>query len=163
MQQQMPMNYNYYPYQYQPSMQGYVPNPYLDRLTQLQQFQQSLQPQQQIQQPTGIIGKVVNDFSSIAVNDVPMDGRPAIFPKADMSEIQAKSWGSDGKILTTVYKPVLDNGTINSDETATLPADISNAIMQRFDDIAQRIERLEHSVTTITNPTSVDKKGADSK
>ena len=62
MQQQMPMNYNYYPYQYQPSIQNYTPNPYSDRLAQLQQFQQSLQPQQQIQQPTGIIGKVVNDF-----------------------------------------------------------------------------------------------------
>ena len=102
---QMPqMNSNY---------QMPVPNPYMDRMAQLQQYQQNLQPAQMPgtypQQPQGIIGRSVNDFSEITANDVPMDGRSAVFPKNDMSEIQVRTWGNDGKIIATSYKPILEH------------------------------------------------------
>lgn len=89
-----------------------VGNPYIDRSSQMQQFQQGQQilPTQipvGYQQP-GLIGKVVNDVSMVSPNDVPMDGNIAIFPKNDMSEIYCKQWKQDGTIQTVVYKPILE-------------------------------------------------------
>ena len=55
---------NYFPTQqpYNPYGQQYMPNPYMERMAQLQQFQQSLQPQQQ---QIGITGKVVESIAGV--------------------------------------------------------------------------------------------------
>lgn len=85
-----------------------MPNPYMERMNQLQNYQQSLQqPVQQIPQAQGLVGKMVNDVSVVSPNDVPMDGNVAIFPKNDMSEIYCKQWKQDGTIQTVVYKPAM--------------------------------------------------------
>ena len=129
-----------------------MPNPYMDRMAQLQQYQQNLQPAQMPgtypQQPQGIIGRAVNDFSEITANDVPMDGRSAIFPKNDMSEIQVRTWGNDGKIITTSYKPILecqnqmaDISILESEKLKIgLSDDVTDAFMKRFDDIEKRLD-----------------------
>lgn len=113
------------PYQQNFSQPLQVQNPYMDRMVQLQQYQQGLQMQptqmlgaSQIPQPQGIIGKVVGDFSEITANDVPMNGTSAVFPKNDMSEIQIRTWGADGKIQTISYKPILEK---NKAEGTNIP------------------------------------------
>lgn len=80
---------NQYPQNFNQPMQAQ--NPYMERMAQLQQYQQNLnmfpsqmsgtsQPQPQ-PQPQSIICKSVADATSVSPNDVPMDGNPAVFPK----------------------------------------------------------------------------------
>ena len=137
-----------------------MPNPYMDRMAQLQQYQQNLQPAQipgtYPQQPQGIIGRSVNDFSEITANDVPMDGRSAVFPKNDMSEIQVRTWGNDGKIITTSYKPILEHQNQMADISILeseklkigLSDDVTDAFMKRFDELEKRIDDLMPKKTT---------------
>ena len=163
---QMPqMNSNY---------QMPVPNPYMDRMAQLQQYQQNLQPAQMPgtypQQPQGIIGRTVNDFSEITANDVPMDGRSAIFPKNDMSEIQVRTWGNDGKIITTSYKPILEHQNQMADISILeseklkirLSDDVTAAFMKRFDDIEKRLDEFVTKSAAKTSTSRV-KKEADAE
>lgn len=160
-----------------PQMNNYgqmMPNPYMDRMAQLQQYQQNLQPAQipgtYPQQPQGIIGRAVNDFSEITANDVPMDGRSAIFPKNDMSEIQVRTWGNDGKIITTSYKPILDHQNKVSDVSILeseklkigLSDDVTDAFMKRFDDIEKRLDEFVTKSATKTSTSRV-KKEADAE
>ena len=57
-------------------------------------------------QTVGISGRYVNDFSEINASDIPMNS-PAIFAKADKSEIQLREWNANGQITTKVYKTVV--------------------------------------------------------
>ena len=110
-------------------------------------------------QPT-LVGKVVGDFTEIVANDVPMDGRSAIFPKYDMSEIQVRSWGADGKIKTTSYKPISaqnnpDTNNLSYDNQNVkieLSDNVTEVFMQMFNDIVNRLDLLEKS---ITKPTQI--------
>lgn len=149
----------YQPYQpYQP--QSTMPNPYMDRLAQLQ----AQQAQMQSQQPN-IIGKSVNDFVEITANDVPMDGRYAIFPKNDMSEIQIKTWGADGKIQTISYKPIIGENntpTVNNDiMQVNIPDELINAIMARFDDITERLDKMDKTIKPSTTSRTKKEGNAD--
>lgn len=151
------------PYQTTPMMNNnYMPmqNPYADRMNFLQNYQQSLQqPIQMNQQPmpqqiAGINGRIVQAVENINANEVPMDGSMAFFPKQDMSEIYVKGWNADGTIKTIVYKPQIDNKSMqavnNSLDTEKLKIDLSEqataGIMQRFDDLSAKIEQLENKV-----------------
>ena len=160
-----------------PQMNNYgqmMPNPYMDRMAQLQQYQQNLQPGQipgtYPQQPQGIIGRSVNDFSEITANDVPMDGRSAVFPKNDMSEIQVRTWGNDGKIITTSYKPILEHQNQMADISILeseklkigLSDDVTDAFMKRFDDIEKRLDDFITKSAAKTS-TSRTKKEADAE
>lgn len=122
---------NYPPFSYQPQM-----NPYQQQnnyqpmqsqyIPQMGQYQQNFQPQiQQIQQPIGLVGRAVNDFSEIKADDVPMNGTPAIFVKNDMSEIEVRIWGKDGLIRPTSYKPILEQNTA---ENTNIPQMDFNAL-----------------------------------
>lgn len=167
------------PYQnFYPQMNNYgqmMPNPYMDRMAQLQQYQQNLQPAQMPgtypQQPQGIIGRTVNDFSEITANDVPMDGRSAIFPKNDMSEIQVRTWGNDGKIITTSYMPILEHQNKVADVSSILESeklkiglsdDVTDAFMKRFDDIEKRLDEFVTKSAAKTSTSRV-KKEADAE
>jgi len=71
--------------------------PYQSYLQQQAPMQQTFVPQPNV--PTSSLsGRVVNDFNEITINDVPMSGQYAYFPKADMSEIQVRRWKPDGTI-----------------------------------------------------------------
>lgn len=50
-----------------------------------------------------IPGKFVQDFREITPRDVPMDATPAVFVKADMSEIQVCQWDKSGGIVPYTY------------------------------------------------------------
>lgn len=155
----------YYPQMNNYNQQYNPQQPYMERLAGLQQFQQSLQaqqPQQQFQEmPMGISGRVVPSAEAIAANDVPMDGSVAFFPMQDMSQILAKSWNADGTIKTVIYKPFVENQTnlssANEKMNVGLSDDITQAFMQRFDDILNKISQLEQSLTKPLTKTTASK------
>lgn len=98
-----PNYFNQYPYQQQ-FAQTMQPVPYVDRYSQMQAQQNMQQPQAQ-PMAIGINGRIVDDFSVITANDVPMDGNGAIFVKKDGSEIQIRNWTAQGTIATSRFKP----------------------------------------------------------
>lgn len=134
-------------------------NPYMDRMAQLQQYQQNLQPQFQQSQQQGIVGKIVNDFSELTANDVPMNGSAAFFPKADGSELQVRSWTANGTIQTTVYKPVQQE---NSVEATNIPQNDFNALNEDVralrEDIKGVREMIEKSMEVSSPKTARGKK-----
>lgn len=141
-------------------------NPYMDRMSQLQQYQQNLQMPQQIPaiqqtvQPIGLVGRPVNDFSEIKADDVPMNGTPAIFIKNDMSEIEVRVWCKDGLIRPTSYKPVLEQSQVETTNTPQMDFNALNEDMKALrEDIIARLDRLEQSMTVPTTKAARGKKG----
>jgi hypothetical protein len=110
------------------------------------------------QQPQGISGRVVNDFNEVVANDVPMNGTYAFFVKQDMSEIQARAWSADGKIVPIVFKPVFDNNphiSIQNTEKSVLGANMD--VTGVLEEIKERLTSIEESM----NKTSRRKKEVD--
>lgn len=135
----MPMQYQ--PMYGQPQMQ----TPYMDRLSQLQAMQQSMQPQPQPQQFTGLNGRIVESAEGIVASDVPMDGTFAIFPKRDMSEVYIKYWTGEGKIATVLFKPISDphpntcppsDASFRFDELST----VLGGLYDKVDNLSTRID-----------------------
>ena len=104
-------NPNYYA-QYMQNQQPYV-NPYLQRMENLQQFQQTLNPAP-VQNQFPALGKIVESMDIVKVTDIPMDGNMYYFPKADGTEIYGKQFGMDGKTRILTFKPLLEDDTNNS-------------------------------------------------
>lgn len=170
----MPQYPNYSPIinPYQQMTYPQFNSPYMERTNYMQQYQQNLQPVQQqnvpvqTQQPTGITGRTVQSVEQITANEVPMDGSLAFFPRQDMAEIYAKQWNADGTIKTVIYRPVMDN-VVNSqgnnpNQQITIPDDVTQAFMNRFDELSGKIEQLENSLTkssTNARKTSTKKDG----
>lgn len=143
------------PYQnFYPQMNNYgqtMPNPYMDRITQLQQYQQNLQQpmQQQVMSGPGqqmnVIGKIVDSIDSVKATDVPMDGNMYYFPKADGTEIFSKQWLPNGQTRILTFKPVFDDDTNNVSSTEEklnirLTDEATEVFMKRFDDIEKRLD-----------------------
>lgn len=156
---------------YQQTTYPQINNPYMERMNYMQQYQQNLQmPQQnvQVQQPQtmSIAGRTVQSLEQITANEVPMDGSLAFFPKQDMSEIYAKQWNADGTIKTVIYRPVMDN-TVNSQASnqnrqISLSDDVTQAFMNRFDELSNKIEQLEQAIAkplTAQRKTTTKKDG----
>lgn len=128
-------------------MQPYI-NPYLYQQYQQPQYNNQYSSyQQQYQQPAQTMsGRIVNDFSEITANDVPMDGSQAIFLKRDGSEIQTRSWNANGQITTTSYKPILDDLTAKTDNLPSnaekLKNDLLDELVGVFDDRFLKLEKL---------------------
>lgn len=106
---------------------------------------------QPVQTQPQITGKIVDDFNLITANDVPMTGEPAVFIKRDMSCIQLRKWGNDGRIYTSAYNPIqtgldmqTDNLTTNTDKTA-------------LDGLNERLTAIEEKIDKLIKPTA--KKG----
>ena len=157
--------------QYYPQMNNYgqqynPQQPYMDRLTGLQQYQQTLQ-QPQMQMPVGLNGKIVDSVEQITANDVPMDGSVAIFPKKDMSEIYLKSWTPNGTIATVVFKPALDEQTNSVSAQPEMKIGMDNEVtevfMQRFDELKTKLEELEQSMTKPMTKTTISRTKKESE
>lgn len=147
-------------------------SPYMERMNYTQQYQQNLQPVQQqsvpvqTQQPIGITGRTVQSVEQITANEVPMDGSLAFFPRQDMTEIYAKQWNADGTIKTVIYRPVIDNAVNsqgnNQNQQITIPDEVTKVFMDRFDELSNKMEQLENSLTkssTNVRKTSTKKDG----
>ena len=152
----------YYP-QMNNNYQMPMQNPYMERMAQLQQYQQSLQqPMQNIvsnqipganQQYTPM-GKIIENVDVLKTTEVPMDGNIYYFPKADGSEIYSKQWLANGTTRILTFKPVFeDNTNTLSSDTEKLKIGLSDEVtdtfMKMFDELEKRIDDLMSKKTTV--------------
>lgn len=121
-------------------MQPY-PNPnYFNQLnTPYNPPMQYMQPA--IQQPNQL-AKIVQNYNSITVGDVPTDGTPAFFVLSDYSEIQSRRWTEDGRITAATYK-------------------IQTAPEEKVDPFQKIIERLDAIEEKLTPKTRRKEASAD--
>ena len=128
-------------------------NPYMDRMGQLQQYQQSLQQPMSPSQIPGtnqqmnVIGKIVDSIDVVKATDVPMDGNIYYFPKADGTEIFGKQLLSNGQTRILTFKPFVgDDANIQTQNEEKVKIDLSDdvtkAFMDRFDNIESKIEEI---------------------
>ena len=123
-----------------------MPNPYMDRMAQLQQYQQSLQ-QPVSQAQMSAIGKIVDSIDVVKATDIPMDGNAYYFPKADGTEVYCKQWLQNGTTRILTFKPVFEDNPNNvSSDTEKLKIGLSDEVtdvfMKRFDELEKRIDDL---------------------
>ena len=143
------VNPNYYA-QYQQQI-----NPYMQRMENLQQFQQALQQPPTFQNNFSVISKVVENIDMVKVADIPMDGNMYYFPKADGTEIYTKQFGMDGRTRILTFKPVLDENPNNlPNEEEKLKIDAFNDVLMG---IQKDIKELAEKVDKITKPSRTKK------
>lgn len=147
-------------------------NPYMDRVSFWQQYQQNMQqpiPQAQMTQQNQMIntvGKMVDSIDVVKATDIPMDGNMYYFPKADGSEIFSKQWLANGQTRILTFKPVLDVGQDNSaseceKSNTGISEDVTEVLMKRFDDLENRIDELMTKSMTKTTNSRTKKDGAE--
>ena len=127
-------------------------NPYIDRMAQLQQYQQSLQQPLVPAQMSGAnqmsaLGKMVDSIDVVKATDIPMDGNTYYFPKADGTEVYCKQWLQNGTTRILTFKPVFEDNPNNSSPDTekikiSLSDEVTDVFMKRFDDIEKRIDDL---------------------
>ena len=137
-QTQQPIN------QFYQGQQPYMQNPYMQRMENLQQFQQAIQPQQQFTP----LGKIVDSVDIVKATDIPMDGNMYYFPKADGSEIFGKQWLANGQTRILTFKASLDeegNNLSNEAEKFKIDAfnELTDTFQGMFDTVIERIDKLE--------------------
>lgn len=153
-------NPNYYAQYLQPQ-QPYV-NPYLQRMENLQQFQQTLNPAP-VQNQFPALGKMVESIDMVKATDIPMDGSTYYFPKADGSMVFAKRWLPNGTTEVTSYKPYLE-------ENEPKPSNVSSediktqfgAFCEVLEGIQNDLKVLNDKVDRISKPAK-QKGGADNE
>lgn len=147
------INPNYfaqYPQYFQPQPQT---NPYMQRMENLQQFQQALQQQPQMQtvqyQP---LGKVVDGIDTVKATDIPMDGNVYYFPTADGSAVFGKQWTMDGKTRILTYKPFEEpnHNEVSSEQKESILEDfrvVLEGIQMDIQTLNDKVDRLGKSKT----------------
>ena len=135
---------------YQPIQQY---NPYLQRMENLQQFQQAIQQPMVPASMSGAtqfspFGKVVESMDIVKVTDIPMDGNVYYFPKADGTEIYSKQFMPNGQTRILTFKPVLDdnpNTLSNEEEKMKISAleNVTTLFQEKFDTINDKIDKIE--------------------
>ena len=133
-------------------------NPYMDRMAQLQQYQQSLQQpivptQTPVSNQMSALGKMVDSIDVVKATDIPMDGNTYYFPKADGTEVYCKQWLQNGTTRILTFKPILEDNTndLSSDTEKlkiSLSDDVTEVFMKRFDELEKRIDDLMPRKTT---------------
>lgn len=145
------MNYNY-GYQQQ--------NPYLQRMENLQQFQQTIQ-QPIMNAPMSVanqfvpIGKIVESMDIVKVTDIPMDGNVYYFPKADGTEIYSKQFMVNGQTRILTFKPILEDNpnTLSNGEEKSLYEALNNVLVG----IQEDVKALNDKVDRISKPAKTKK------
>ena len=136
---------------YQPQMQMGYPqnfNPYMQRMENLQQFQQSIQqpvmqPQQMQTTQMQTLGKVVENVDTVKTTEIPYQG-VYFFPKADGTEIYSKQWLENGQTRILTYKPIIEDDMSNS--SANVENTKIDALVQYLGDIQNGIKLLNDKV-----------------
>ena len=136
---------NYSQYQ-QPQMF----NPYIQRMENLQQFQQALQQPVVPTQMSGAnqpLGKIVESMDIVKVTDIPMDGNVYYFPKADGEEIYTKQFLPNGQTRILTFKPFENAEPNNSADNdlksqIALSDELTEAFMKRFDDLEMQMKEI---------------------
>ena len=155
---------------FQPQMNNgqIMMNPYMDRMAQLQQYQQNLQQPMQQQAMSGpvqqmnVIGKIVDSIDVVKATDIPMDGNAYYFPKADGTEVYCKQWLQNGTTRILTFKPVFDDDTNNISNAEEklkirLSDEATEVFMKRFDELEKRFDDLMPKPTAKTTSTRTKK------
>lgn len=96
---------------------------------------------QQPQDPQ-FVGRFINHIEEVMPREIPMDGRPAIFPTQTLEEIYLKAWDRNGTIKTFRY--ILDpTQVINTSQTEVGPN-----ILERLEQLEQRLGEVQQSKNT---------------
>ena len=127
-------------------------NPYMDRLTQLQQYQQNLNT-------FSALGKIVESEDIVKTTDIPMDGNMYYFPKADGTEIYGKAWMQDGRTRILTFKPVLEDEPNNlplegKNFQISLSDEATEVFMKQFEELKERLDGIEQSMTKSMTKTT---------
>lgn len=133
-------------------------NPYLQRMENLQQFQQAIQPMPQNQMPTQTynpFGKVVESMDIVKVTDIPMDGNMYYFPQADGQAIYGKKFLPNGQTQILAFKPVVENepNTLSNDDEK----DKISALENVLGTIQSDIKTINDKIDKISKPTRAKK------
>ena len=157
---------NFYP-QMNNNYQTPTQNPYMERMAQLQQYQQSLQQpivptQTPVSNQMSALGKMVDSIDVVKATDIPMDGNAYYFPKADGTEVYCKQWLQNGTTRIFTFKPVLEDNTNNvSSDTEKLKIGLSDEVtevfMKRFDELEKLFDDFIPKPTTKTTATRTKK------
>ena len=144
-------NPNYYMQYQQPQF-----NPYMQRMENLQQFQQAIQQPvtMQNQQMTPLI-KVVENIDMVKVADIPMDGNMYYFPKADGMEIYSKQFMPNGQTRILTFRPFV-NDEVDNPVSASEKAkyeEFNNVLMG----IQNDIKTLTDKIDKISKPVKAKK------
>ena len=142
-------NTNFYG-QYQPQY-----NPYMQRMENLQQFQQAIQ---QPVVPTSMsganqfnpFGKIVESMDVVKVTDIPMDGNMYYFPQADGQAIYGKKFLPNGQTQILAFKPILDDNinTLSNEEEKSkfdLLEQVLGGIQNDIKSINEKIDKMNKS------------------
>ena len=122
-------------------------NPYLQRMENLQQFQQTIQ---QPMVPTSMsganqfnpFGKIVESIDVVKVTDIPMDGNMYYFPQADGQAIYGKKFLPNGQTQILAFKPSLESE----------PDNVSTEVEKsKFDTLEQFLEGIQNEVRTLSD------------
>lgn len=135
-------------------------NPYLQRMENLQQFQQVMQQPMSPAQMSGTsqfapLGKIVESVDMVKATDIPMDGSMYYFPKADGTEIYGKAWMANGQTRILTFKPVLDdNPNTLSQNEEKLNLEVLGQVLEG---IQSDIKTLTEKLDKISKPTRAKK------
>ena len=136
-------NLNYYGQQFmQPQY-----NPYMQRMENLQQFQQALQQPVVPTQMSGAnqfnpFGKLVESMDIVKVTDIPMDGNMYYFPQADGQAIYGKKFLPNGQTQILAFKP----------SSESEPNNVSTEVEKsKFDTLNEFLEGIQNEVRTLSD------------
>ena len=128
-------------------------NPYLQRMENLQQFQQAIQ---QPMVPTSMsganqfnpFGKIVESMDVVKVTDIPMDGNMYYFPQADGQAIYGKKFLPNGQTQILTFKPILDdnpNTLSQNEEKFDFGAfnELTDTFKEQLNSLTDKIDKIE--------------------
>ena len=136
-------------------------NPYMERMAQLQQYQQSLQQpivptQTPVSNQMSALGKMVDSIDVVKATDIPMDGNTYYFPKADGTEVYCKQWLQNGTTRILTFKPVFEDNTNNlSSDTEKLKFEGFESVLT---DISENVDSILEKINEITTPQKTNAK-----
>jgi hypothetical protein len=140
-------------------------NPYLQRMENLQQFQQAINPpvmqQQMPTQTFNPFGKIVESMDVVKVTDIPMDGNMYYFPQADGQAIYGKKFLPNGQTQILAYKPILDdnpNTLSNDDEKLKfdLLERVTDLLQENISSVNDRLDKIEKYLKPTSKKKEVD-------
>ena len=130
-------------------------NPYMQRMENLQQFQQAInQPMQNNPNLSpglnmlASLGKVVESMDMVKVTDIPMDGNMYYFPQADGQAIYGKKFLPNGQTQILAYKPILDDNpnTLSQNEEKFdfgVLNELTDTFKEQLNSLTDKIDKIE--------------------
>ena len=143
-------------------------NPYMQRMENLQQFQQAInQPMQNNPNLSpglnmlASLGKVVESMDMVKVTDIPMDGNMYYFPQTDGQAIYGKKFLPNGQTQILTFKPILDdnpNTLSQNEEKFDFGAfnELTDTFIEQLNSLTDKIDKIEKYLKPTKTKKEVD-------